>query len=214
MLSLRGLRGANGRRPAAASPSLYQHIHAETRGAERQPPFQGTSHLLGPAPGSPCRACWLFQAAWVPTPPCTPGFAHLPPALAPRVSTPVPRSTALQYGHASLFTPLLSFLFFCPNFLGSFATLNQRGENHSERRYSREEKRTDPGRPPTHGGTGAHAGSISGPGEEPRWFCRFGSRRDTAKGKRKHHSTSPSLASPPQQLVFCTQPLEGRGFFK
>ena len=47
---------------------------------------QGRSHLLGRAPGSPCRAFWFFQAARKPPQPSTPspwGFSHSPFPLSP-----------------------------------------------------------------------------------------------------------------------------------
>lgn len=47
---------------------------------------QGRSHLLGRAPGSPCRAFRFFQAARMPPHPSTPspwGFSHSPFPLSP-----------------------------------------------------------------------------------------------------------------------------------
>lgn len=169
-------------------------------------PFQGRSHLLGTALGSPCRAFWLFQAAWIPPQPSTPRppgafhtFSHSPCRFSPQS----PR--AQRYVIASRvfsLSPFLSFLFLCHNFRGGFCLLKpKRGKKHSEQRHPNEKQRKQlmwPS-PPTEC-TRMHAGSVLGPCEEPRWLY-FWAKRYCKRGEKilgaEFHVLLPCFSSPP-----------------
>lgn len=71
------------------------------------------------------------------------------PCPAPADFHPSPSVHSASLRSRESFHSLLSFLFFCHNFLGSFSTLNQRGgENLSSKGILRESKENDPRRPP------------------------------------------------------------------
>lgn len=99
--------------------------------------FQGRSHLLGRAPGSHCRAFWLFRAAWTPPHPSTPsvpGAFHTFSPRFPRRLLPQPPRAQSFIIAAPVFSlsPLsLSYVPRCFRHLRSKC-----GGRHFEQRYS------------------------------------------------------------------------------
>ena len=112
-LSSRGCTGWVGN---ASLPLNNPSISKSTRRLYGKPSTsllsQGRSHLLGRAPGSPCRAFWFFQAARLPPHPSTPsprGFSHfsLPPPPPIPIKSPGHKASLEPRG-SSHSLPLLS----------------------------------------------------------------------------------------------------------